>query len=253
VCTLALYFQHFEDYPLVVAANRDEFYSRPAHPPRLIADDPWVVAGQDLVAGGTWLGLNQAGLVVGLLNRRSEDGQAAVDPTRRSRGLLALEMLERRSLGAALTGLQAEPADRYNGFNLLLATIDEAHVAHNAGRALAITKLERGVHLLTNLRLNDPTCPRIAKSARLFQGISLGSTEGAEALVAHLRPILSDHSTPLDPRAATAPNNLCVHAGAFGTCSASILIYDRRRARFRYWHAAGPPCATPFAEVVLPD
>jgi uncharacterized protein with NRDE domain len=253
VCTLALYFRHFHDYPLVVAANRDELYERPASPPAAISHDPWVVAGQDLVAGGTWLGLNETGMVVGLLNRRGPSGEAFVDPTRRSRGLLALEMLQCPSLELALEQLHADRGDRYNGFNLLLATAEKAYVAHNANQAIGLTELDPGVHLLTNLELNDPTCPRIAKSARLFQQVCLPPGAKAEALVRRLQAILSDHSTPLDPRSELPPNNLCVHTPRFGTCSASILACQRATGHFLYWHAAGAPCATPFEEVPLPN
>ncbi|MBI4515886.1 MAG: NRDE family protein [Deltaproteobacteria bacterium] len=248
MCTLALYLQRFADYPLVVAANRDEFYERASAPPQLIAADPWVMAGQDLVAGGTWLGLNEAGLVVGLLNRRHPAG---VDPSRRSRGLLALAMLECRSLEAALESLRGEHGDRYNGFNLLLATPAAAYVAHNAEAAIAITPLEPGVHLLTNLQLNDPTCPRIAKSARLFEAVTAG--EGPQSLVHALQPILSDHSTPLDPRAELPPNNLCVHTPRYGTCSATVVLFARRDRRYHYFHAAGAPCRSRFEPVPLPN
>jgi uncharacterized protein with NRDE domain len=251
VCTLALYQQRFDNYPLVVAANRDELYERPATAPQVIAHDPWVVAGQDLVAGGTWLGLNQAGMVVGLLNRRSPAGSTGVDPSKRSRGLLALEVLQCRSPQTALARLRAEPAERYNGFNLLLATPREAYVAHNGHDGITITPLAAGVHLLTNLELNDPTCPRIAKSACLFEAVSANRT--AEHLVAALQPILADHSTPLDPRGDGLPNNLCVHTPRFGTCSSSVLVFDRLGGCYRYWHAAGAPCSAAFAQVALPD
>ncbi|HVN84722.1 MAG TPA: NRDE family protein [Candidatus Binatia bacterium] len=253
MCTLALYLRQFEPYPLVVAANRDEFYDRPATPPQVIAHDPWVVAGQDLVAGGTWFGVNEDGLVVGLLNRRRPGGIAAVNPTLRSRGLLALEMLQCRSLDDALAHLHNEAGERYNGFNLLLATPSHAYVAHNDDARIHITSLPPGVHLLTNLALNDPTCPRIAKSARLFESVALALTADPERLVERLQPILADHSTPLDPRSELPPNNLCVHAERFGTCSASILIVPRATQRARLWHAAGPPCRTPFGEVTLPN
>jgi len=253
VCTLALYRQQFPPYPLVVAANRDELYERPASAPAMIAHDPWVVAGQDLVAGGTWFGVNQAGMVVGLLNRRRPGGIAAVDPTLRSRGLLALEMLHCRSVDAALARLQREAGDRYNGFNLLVATPHDAYVAHNADRAIAITALPPGVHLLTNLDLNDPTCPRIAKSARLFESVAIAPDDPPEALIDGLRPILSDHSTPLDPRADVPPNNLCVHGERFGTCSASVVVFSYEHRRYRLWHASGAPCQTPFLEVPLPN
>lgn len=81
------------DRGLVVAANRDEFHGRPSAPPSEI--EPGIVAGKDLVAGGTWLGLNRHGLFVAVTNRKAPLGSAAS----RSRGLLALEALRCRALG----------------------------------------------------------------------------------------------------------------------------------------------------------
>ena len=98
--------------PLLVAANRDEFLARPAAAPGLLAYDPWVVAGQDLSAGGTWFGVNQHGMVVGVLNRRRAAG---MDPTRHSRGLLCLELLQTPSPSAARQRLEHERGDAYNG------------------------------------------------------------------------------------------------------------------------------------------
>ena len=84
MCTLALYFQVFPHYPLVVAANRDEFLARPATPPVLLREPPpRAFGGRDLTAGGTWLGIAETGVVAGLLNRRSA---TPPDTACRSRG-----------------------------------------------------------------------------------------------------------------------------------------------------------------------
>jgi hypothetical protein len=64
--------------------------------------------------------------------------------------------------------------------------------------------------------------------------------------------ILSDHSTPLDPRSDGPPNNLCVHTEHFGTRSSSIIVYVAAERRFRFWHANGAPCEVDFAEIMLP-
>ena len=87
MCTLAAFVGLSDTLPLVVAANRDEFLDRPTIDPAVLAVDPWVFAGQDLRAGGTWFGVNQHGMVIGLLNRPRPGGP---DPSRRSRGLLCL-------------------------------------------------------------------------------------------------------------------------------------------------------------------
>jgi uncharacterized protein with NRDE domain len=260
VCTLAIYFHASKDFPVVVAANRDEFFDRPTAAPAALVDTPvaavppartpWVVAGRDLRAGGTWLGVNAHHLVAGLLNRRSANPP---DPERRSRGLLCLEALQERSVAAARERVLHDPGTRYNLFNLLLAAPDAACVIGNSSGAMATTLLDPGLHLLTNLELNDPECPRIAKSYGLFDALrGLLAEPTADEFLRHLRGILSDHSTPLDPRDEGPPNNLCVHTPDFGTRSSTVLLYAARARRFRLWHAAGPPCETEYTEIVLP-
>jgi uncharacterized protein with NRDE domain len=248
VCTLAIYFQCAPELPLVVAANRDEFFDRPATAPAQVADEPWVVAGTDLQAGGTWLGINSENLVAGLLNRRSAQ---PLDPQRRSRGLLCLDVLRHRTVADAVASVSREPGDRYNPFNLLVAAPDSACVVGNITGSMVVTPLQPGVHLLTNLELNDPECPRIAKSYRLFADARrLLQPDSLAEFRRVLGTTLADHSTPLDPRSQV--NNLCVHTERFGTRSSTQLIYARDARAFRMWHADGPPCRTAYAEVELP-
>jgi uncharacterized protein with NRDE domain len=250
VCTLAVYFQTNAELPLVVAANRDEFYARAASPPRLLADAPWVIGGHDAVAGGTWLGVNAHGLVAGILNRRSNQPP---DPTRRSRGQLCLDVLRQPSVAAAAAGIQADPGTRYNPFNLLIASPEAACVVGNISGTMQRTPLHAGLHLLTNLELNDPECPRIAKSTAMFEEARRSLREETlPDFLAELRRILADHSTPLDPRGDGLPNNLCVHTERFGTRSSTIVVYSARTRRFRMWHANGPPCETDYAALPLP-
>jgi uncharacterized protein with NRDE domain len=137
-----------------------------------------------------------------------------------------------------------------NAFNLLVADRATALVATNVGGTVAVTELPPGVHLLTNLDLNDPTCPRIAKSWQRFGALDLAAATDPAALVPDLQAILADHSTALDPRAEVI-DTLCVHLPRYGTRSSSIVA-ARADGRLRYWHAPGPPCRTAFAEVDLP-
>lgn len=249
VCTLAVYVGCWPALPLLVAANRDEFLDRPTADPAVLSVDPWVFAGQDLTAGGTWLGVNEHGLVVGLLNRRVAGGP---DARLRSRGLLCLTMLQQRDRAAALAALTALPGDAYNRFNLLIADRHGAVVAGNPGARITVQPLPAGVHVLTNLELNDPTCPRIAKSSRRFQAIRDGAGDAPDPalLIAPLRTVLADHSTALDPRAEVL-DMLCAHLPGYGTRSASVIAAGAT-GRPRFWHAPGPPCTTALRELPLP-
>ena len=126
---------------------------------------------------------------------------------------------------------------------MLVATPDES--------AVRITHLPPGVHLLTNLDLNDPTCPRIAKSSKPVAALPLPRDGDAAVLIEPLRRLLADHDTALDPRAAVI-DTLCVHKPGYGTRSASIVALDAA-GRPRWWHAGGPPCRTAFQELALPS
>src|SRR5215213_3164107 len=114
MCTLAFYFQAFSHYPIVAAANRDESFTRPSAAPRQLSAAPWIYGGQDLLAGGTWLGINEHGILAAVLNRRT--GLPA-DPRRRSRGILCLEALEYASVEHAVDFVNAQSLDDYNPYN----------------------------------------------------------------------------------------------------------------------------------------
>ena len=250
VCTLAIYFQCASELPVVVAANRDEYYDRPATAPVRVATRPWIVAGTDLRAGGTWLGVNEHHLVVGVVNRRTAQ---APDPARRSRGLLCLETLRHATVEAATAAVCRDRGDLYNPFTLLIASPYAACVIGNVTGAMRVTPLAPGVHLLTNLELNDPECPRIAKSYRLFEDARrLLHPDTRSAHRDALAAILADHSTPLDPRSEGLPNSLCVHTERFGTRSSTILAYCTADDAYQMWHADGAPCRTAYTQVSLP-
>jgi uncharacterized protein with NRDE domain len=248
VCTLAIFHRTLDDLPLVVAANRDEFYGRPATAPITLGHDPLVVGGRDLVAGGSWLAVNQLGLVVGVLNRRTD---AAPDPSRESRGTLCVDLARSSSARHAAELLRTVAPGRYNPFNILVADRTSAFVAQNRERSTNVQELEPGTHLLTNLDLNDPTCPRISRSARSFAAVAerYAAERDPSALVSDLRTVLADHATVLDERRPT--DQLCIHTPQYGTRSSSILLADAG-GRMRFFHASGPPCRAAYRRVALP-
>lgn len=90
MCTIILFYRIFAAYPLVIASNRDEVYGRKSVPPRRLSRNPVILGGQDLEAGGTWMGVNEKGLWAGMANRRSP---LPNDTKRRSRGMLCMDLL----------------------------------------------------------------------------------------------------------------------------------------------------------------
>ena len=112
MCVVALAYQAHPDWPLILIGNRDEFHARPAAPLGHWEDGSGIVAGRDLQAGGTWLGVHQpSGRVVVVTNVRG----AMPDPTKESRGALVVDMLRGEGRFADPT---ADDLPRFNAFNL---------------------------------------------------------------------------------------------------------------------------------------
>ncbi|HVC44294.1 MAG TPA: NRDE family protein [Candidatus Binataceae bacterium] len=252
MCTLAIYYRVFPAYPIVVAANRDEYLERPALAPTTLGDHPHIVGGKDLRASGTWLGLNQHGMVAGLLNRRTADYGPA-NPNLRSRGLLCLDVLGYAEAAPAAEFVASQQGAAYNAFNLLIAGGDGAYVTYNRGGEIEVVKLTPGLHLLTNADVDDFECPRISHAYGRFAelGARADFARDPVALRDELGRLLADHSTQLDPRSGR-PNALCMHLGSYGTRSSSLIFMGREGDTVEHFYAAGPPCTAPFERAAIP-
>ena len=214
---------------LQVAANRDEFLARPAAAPALSADGRWL-APRDLQAGGTWFGVNAAGLFVGVTNRSAGPRL----PTRRSRGLLVLDALESADAASLHRRLAAlDPAD-YNGFHLGYADGTSAGLTWSDGSTLRQERLSPGVHVLTeqSLGAGDDGARRRLVQERVPSG-EVVDLEGWLGL-------LSVHGP--EPRAGT-----CVHADAvgYGTRSAFVMHRAPSASASRCAWTDARPCTTP--------
>ena len=251
MCTLAIYFKAVTDYPVIVAANRDEYLARPALPPTTLAETPYIVGGKDLRASGTWLGINEHGLVAGLLNRRN--GALENDPALRSRGLLCLDALRSPTAAEAAQFVASQSGRDYNPFNLLIASREEAFVAYNRWGRIEIVSLTPGVHLLTNLDVDDFECPRISRSRKHFEELGLRTDFVRDPVSRReeLHRLLADHSTQLDPRSGR-PNSLCLHLGDYGTRSSSMIFMGRQPEHVAHFFAAGPPCTASYQPAIVP-
>lgn len=161
MCTLVLLLRPGHSWPVLIAANRDEAAGRAARPPARHWDDrPDVIAGLDLEAGGSWLGVNDYGVVATVLNREGSLGQL---PGMRSRGELVLEALDHAEASEAASALaELEPA-AYRPFNLVVADPRGAFwIRHGGTETIVVQTIEPGMHMLSAADLNDPAHPRIA-------------------------------------------------------------------------------------------
>jgi hypothetical protein len=231
MCTLAVAFGVSPEAPLVVAANRDEHTARPARPPFLWEGSPRVISPRDEQAGGTWLGLNEHALFVGITNRAG----ALPDPSRRSRGALVADALRAPSAAALHARLADLDPRAYNPFHLLYADRASAHLTWSDGHALHRADLAPGLHVVTERSFGAGDEARAALVRRRWEAL------GGDLRPETLGPLLAEHAD--DPFAAT-----CVHADAFGygTRSSAILLLGETWRETRLFWAEGRPCVTPF-------
>jgi uncharacterized protein with NRDE domain len=250
MCTLIAIHRHIPGAPLVVAANRDEFYDRPAQGPVI-----WntrrgaVLAPQDLRAGGTWLGLNGSGVFAALTNRPCQAPDMP-DMSRRSRGLLVLDALASASAGQAVRELEQLPEDEYNPFNLFVADAKNAFALVYRDRVAKVRKLEPGAHVIGNA---DPDDRRHAKTDRILRQVEeVADLPGDEVLDA-LSEICREHGGH-DERLG----DTCIHLDGYGTRSSMLLRLNENESAegdevdwktSALLHAEGPPCEAPYRNI----
>jgi uncharacterized protein with NRDE domain len=170
MCTVVLLRRPGHDWPLILGANRDEMATRPSKPPaRHWPDRQEVVAGLDVEAGGSWLGVNDAGVVAAMLNRHGTLGRAKGF---RSRGELVLEALDHADAVEAARALKHLEPGAYRPFNMIVADNRDAfwirHADPTGTLGLTVTPVAEGLSMLTAGELNDPESGRIRRHHPLF-------------------------------------------------------------------------------------
>ncbi|MEM6583406.1 MAG: NRDE family protein [Pseudomonadota bacterium] len=155
MCLLVFSYRLDTGFPLVVAANRDEFHARPTAPASFWLDAPQLLAGKDLQMGGTWMGMTRQGRFAAITNTRDPDQS---QPAPRSRGELPLDyLIGSQTPSAFLNSLRAR-ADQYAGFNLLVGNIDELWYFTNSNPVHKDLPrcLPPGLYGLSNASLDTP-------------------------------------------------------------------------------------------------
>jgi uncharacterized protein with NRDE domain len=252
VCTLIAFHQVHRQYPLVVAANRDELYARRTSGPTVAGGA--LLVGRDLEKGGSWLGASARGFFVGLTNQRTPE---LPDVDLRSRGDVVLSALAQPSLEAAVDWLANLDARQYNAFNLLLGDAAELFVAYaRPGSArIELAVLAPGIYALPNDRLGSLEFPKIDRAVELARPLA---DLAWPDFVGRAHAMLGDHVLPAPERIAAGPpwmsaelrpklQALCVHTPAYGTRSASLLALGTSGVE-HFLDAAGPPCVTPLID-----
>ncbi len=224
MCLVTLAFQYHPNYPLIVVANRDEFFDRPTDAAAFWSDAPSILAGRDLEAGGTWFGVDRQGRWATVTNARGGSVYAA-----KSRGTLPTDFLLSEGPIDEHFNALVEAADEYSGFNLLAGSTEDLMYCNNAsGQA---QRLQPGVYTLSNDVLDTPWPKSELARSNLYAALQAPVLKASDLLaVLGSRQTFPDHQLPdtglgLDmERTLSSP---FIKGTSYGTRCTTVLMMDR--------------------------
>ncbi|MEX5339779.1 NRDE family protein [Pseudomonas sp. I2] len=236
MCLIVFAWRPGHALPLIVAANRDEFYARPTQALAAWEDAPGVHAGRDLEAGGTWLGVGPGGRFAALTNIRDPSSP----PGPRSRGELVAGYLRGDSGMEAYLDQVASRSTQYSGFNLLVG--DGERLGYLNAREAAPRLLGPGVYGLSNAGLDTPW-PKLLKTRSGLEGL-LGSPEPQRllALLADAEPAAETELPETGVGLATEKllSSVFIASQNYGTRASTVLIVDDQGKRRIIERSFGP-------------
>ena len=218
MCLIALAYEVHPRYPLIVAANRDEFLNRPAEPAHFWKDAPDILAGRDKRAGGTWMGISRSGRFAAITNYRD---MRLSFPDGPSRGLLVREALEH--------GIDPGSTKAYAGFNLIYGSLEELRY-HNNIKGVD-EALMPGIHGLSNHFLDTPW-PKVVKAKQeMNELLELPEADLIEALFRLLSDdvIAPDNKLPdtgLPVEMERAASSIFINSPGYGTRCSTVVLVD---------------------------
>ena len=230
MCLIYVAWRRHPRYRLVVAANRDEYHARPAAPAHWWDDSSGVLAGRDLEAGGTWLGITSSGRFAALTNYREPAPRRANAP---SRGALVSEFLGGDETAPDYLHRILAQGDRYNGFSLL--AMDGETLAFASNRSPGVRRLGPGVYGLANHLLDTPW-PKVkdgkTELERLVTEPDIAVPDLLELLAVrgpeHIEALCAD--TESDPGRIRWHSSRFILDGAYGTRTSTVVLLDAHGA-----------------------
>ncbi len=233
MCLIVFAWKLIPQCPLVLAANRDEFFVRPTQPAGWWEDLPDVYAGRDLEAGGTWLGVDRRGRVAALTNIRNGQ-QPHTD--KRSRGELVANFLSNDIAAPTYLEQVREEAAHYNGFNLIFGDEHGLYWVSNHDQA-AFKSLEPGIYGISNGSLDTPWPKVVRAKAQFASLLCQGAPDDAyfEMLSDTTRASdarLPDTGVSLEWERLLSP--ICIESEHYGTRASSLVrVHDGGHAELR--------------------
>lgn len=226
MCLTVFAFKTNKKYPLIFASNRDEFYDRPAEPATFWYDHPDLLAGRDLKAGGTWLGMTTSHRFAAITNYRDMDNIKDNAP---SRGDIVSDYLTSDKSAPDFIEDLRKSAKRYNGFNLIAGTTSELWYYSNVKDQ--IEKIKPGIHALSNAFL-DTSWPKTEKARERFSQILKKDEEISRSKFFDLlqdQEIFPDHklpSTGLSPEMERLVSSIFITSESYGTRCSTVIKAD---------------------------
>lgn len=228
MCVIFFAYNSRPDYPLILLANRDEYYERPSAAAGYWTDAPAIYGGRDLIGGGTWLGVTLGGQFAAVTNYRDPSGPAGT----RSRGELVADFLKTDiSPKSYLEDIQTRSSD-YSGFNLIAGKIGEtSELYYYSNRQGEIKELSSGIYGLSNHLLDTPW-PKVAKGKSAFTEMLTLNDVSNDSLFM----ILADEtlapddelpSTGIPFEAEKAISATFIKAEGYGTRCSTVLKFSR--------------------------
>lgn len=241
MCLILFALQQHEEFPLIVIANRDEYYARPTQSAHWWSDTPGIFAGRDLEARGTWMGVNKKGRFAAVTNVRQPGN---LGPGRLSRGKLTRDFLSgRESAEAFLKNIETD-ADDYAGFNLLVG--DDSGLYFYSNRDSGVRRIAPGIYGISNGIFNEHW-PKLESGKKALEN-ALQRDIGDDMLM----QILTDDSQAQDsalPETGVALDierllsSRFIRSPDYGTRASSVVRFNRQKEiNFveQNFNAAGP-------------
>jgi uncharacterized protein with NRDE domain len=236
MCLIVFAWRPGHAQPLIVAANRDEFYARPTRPLAAWAEAPQVYAGRDLEAGGTWLGIGGNGRFAALTNIRDPHRP----PGRKSRGELVARFLTGElSIDDYLDDVVARSLE-YGGFNLLVGNNHE--LWHFNARESEAVMLEPGVYGLSNAGLDTPWPKLLKARAALSEVLDDPQPQALLALLgdSQTAPFADLPDTGVGLATETLLSSVFIASQSYGTRASTALIVQADGSRQLVERSFGP-------------
>lgn len=226
MCLIAVAVDLRPDYPLMIAANRDEFFARATAPAQFWSDLQQVLAGRDLEQGGTWMGITREARFAAVTNFRDGASRSGL----KSRGWLVRDFLASQATPSSfLERIDAEHAD-YDGFNLIVGSGRD--LLHYSNRSRRVTPLVAGVYGLSNHLLDTPW-PKVERAKQALRALQQVPPEHLEPGLVHL--LADDARAPDDALPQTGVSmewervlsSAFIRTPDYGTRASTLVIVDR--------------------------